>query len=282
MCRKHLLSRVHAQSPGAPSCAQLLAMLTAGATPRQLALILAICAFAIQGTHALQCFRCKDTGDGGCTPGRAEVITCPYTNDVCLQTITTFNISFASLRVLTKGCGFNSTSASPLETTRQALMTVTDIEACDTNLCNSRQFENTLFPLANISFDSSPLNTSVQCYTCLGITADQCANHCAPIMNCSGDQCAEGYLAIQMRDEEFLTLFYKDCGRWGPFETLVIVGRVGVRYNLKRVICSGELCNSVPPPTTAPTSTRPPISGGPMDLANSPLLLGLLLAAILV
>ncbi|KAJ1132800.1 hypothetical protein NDU88_011101 [Pleurodeles waltl] len=254
-------------------------MLPAGSTPRQLALLLAIFAFAVQRTRGLQCFRCKDTGDGGCTPRMAEVIECPYAEDVCIQTLTTFNISFTSLTILTKGCGFNSTSAPTLVITREALAMVTDIEACNTNLCNSHQFASTQFPLANITFDSSPLNTSVQCYSCLGATTDQCANNRAPMLNCSGDQCAEGYLNIEMRKEEFLTLFFKDCGRWGPFETLGI--RADVQYRLKRTVCSGELCNRVPPPTTAPTTTQPPVSGS-MDFAYRPLLLGLLLAASLV
>lgn len=254
-------------------------MLTPRATPRQLALLLTLCAFAIPKTHGLQCYHCKDTGDGGCAEGRAAVIQCPNTNDVCLQTLTTFNISFTSLTVLAKGCGLNATSASPLETTREALATVTDIEACNTNLCNSRQFISTQFPLANITFDSTPLNTSVECYSCLGISADQCADQSASKMNCSGDHCAEGDLKIQMSNKEFLTLFFKDCGRWGRFASLEITGHVA--YTLKRTICAGELCNRVPPPTTAPTRPPPPISGS-VDLANNPLLLGLLLAAILV
>ncbi|KAJ1132802.1 hypothetical protein NDU88_011103 [Pleurodeles waltl] len=62
------------------------------------------------------------------------------------------NISFTSLKVLFKACGFNATSESPLQKDNKAIAAVTTINSCATDLCNTLQFNAANFPLANISF----------------------------------------------------------------------------------------------------------------------------------
>ncbi|XP_069058184.1 uncharacterized protein [Pleurodeles waltl] len=123
-------------------------MTPARATPLRLLL----CVIALQGVSSLRCYSCTDTGDGSCGPGRAAVTNCPYPRDICLETITTMNISFTSLKVLFKACGFNATSESPLQKDNKAIAAVTTINSCATDLCNTLQFNAANFPLANISF----------------------------------------------------------------------------------------------------------------------------------
>ncbi|XP_072282685.1 ly6/PLAUR domain-containing protein 3-like [Pyxicephalus adspersus] len=207
-------------------------------------IICMISLLGLQGIQAepIECYTCKDEGDGGCLPDKAMNVSCPLDRDMCVETIIAIVTSHDKHVVLMKGCGFGSPAVLNKNILSYGISIYMHLKQCNTSLCNTNM------DLKNYQLAPADNETRVpnddQCYSCIGKPKTECSPSNAPVMQCFNtySHCFDGNVTVSI-DNDTIVIPVKSCSmRYRCSVHSLIYGSVSTE--IRGACCSEGICNS--------------------------------------
>ncbi|KAJ1132693.1 hypothetical protein NDU88_010996 [Pleurodeles waltl] len=205
-----------------------------------------------QGVVSLRCYSCRDVNDGGCAADRMKIEECTPPRNVCLEAITVLSVDKKNVSATIKGCDVGTYDNQEFTTdSNDTSYDRLKVHACSEDLCNTLVTEDFLHkPQANQTGNSSLVPSNQECYSCIGISEDQCSAQNAAVVRCPDHSpiCYQGSGTVALGTQHNVTLSYfiKKCSNTFCSNRFWVVGQY-VDRNETGSCCRGNLCNTLMP-----------------------------------
>ncbi|XP_075392744.1 ly6/PLAUR domain-containing protein 3 [Tenrec ecaudatus] len=229
-----------------------------------------------EGARALECYSCVQKADDGCSPHKMKTVKCAPGVDVCTEAVGAVETIHGQFSMAVRGCGSGLPGKNDRGLDLHGLLAFIQLHQCSQDRCNTKVNLTTraLNPAGN---ESAYKPNGVQCYSCVGLSRQECQGKAPPLVNCynASDHvykgCFDGNVTLTAANVT-VSLPVRGCVK---DEFCTRDGVTGPGFVLSGSCCQGSRCNSdlrnrtyfasripplvlLPPPqTTTPAPTTP-------------------------
>uniref|UniRef100_A0A8C3SHN7 UPAR/Ly6 domain-containing protein n=1 Tax=Chelydra serpentina TaxID=8475 RepID=A0A8C3SHN7_CHESE len=133
------------------------------------------------GATALECHSCVERSDGGCSPEKMKMISCPTNTHVCTETVAAVKWSHGQFLVGEKGCGLGIPGTNDKGVDLHGIFAFSQLHNCNSSRCNSR-LDIQAMALQPMGNDSARVPNGLECYSCHG--NEGCSPGNATVVKC--------------------------------------------------------------------------------------------------
>ncbi|XP_042524103.1 ly6/PLAUR domain-containing protein 3 [Dipodomys spectabilis] len=220
-----------------------------------------------QGAQALECYSCVQKADDGCAPHRMKAVKCPPGVEVCTEAVGAVETIHGQFSVAVRGCGSGLPGKNDRGLDLHGLLAFIQLQQCAQDRCNAKLnlTSRGLTPAGN---ESAYEPNGVECYSCVGLSREQCRGSAPPVVSCynASDRaytgCFDGNVTLTAANVT-VSLPVRGCVQ---DEECTRDGVTGPGFTLSGSCCQGPRCNSdlrnktyfsarIPPLVLLPAST---------------------------
>ncbi|XP_055476686.1 ly6/PLAUR domain-containing protein 3 [Psammomys obesus] len=234
-----------------------------------LLLLLLLC----EGARALECYSCVQRADDGCAAHKMRTVRCGPGVAVCTEAVGAVETTHGQFSVAVRGCGSGIPGKNDRGLDLHGLLAFIQLQQCSGDRCNAKLnlTSRGLNPAGN---ESANEPNGAECYSCLGLSREQCRGTTPPVVSCYNASgrvyrgCFDGNVTLTAANVT-VSLPVRGCVQ---DEACTRDGVTGPGFTLSGSCCQGPRCNSdlrnktyfssripplvlLPPPSTAAPAT---------------------------